>query len=38
MAAGVSDTLHDIEWIAGLIDARVPKPGRRGACKKRNSN
>src|SRR3546814_6803857 len=22
MAAGVSDTLHDMEWIVGLIDAR----------------
>ena len=38
MAAGVSDTLHDMEWIAGLIDARAPKPGRRGSYKKRNSN
>jgi len=29
MAAGVSDTLGDMEWIVGLIDARAPKPGRR---------
>ena len=28
MAAGVSDTLHDMEWIVGLIDARAPKPNR----------
>ena len=28
MAAGVSDTLRDMEWIVGLIDARVPKPNR----------
>jgi IS1 family transposase len=38
MAAEVSDTLHDMEWIVGLIDARAPKPGRRGSYKKRNSN
>jgi len=41
MAAGVSDTLHDMEWIVGLIDARTPKPGPRGPYKKRdggNSN
>ena len=28
MAAGVSNTLHDMEWICGLIDARAPKTGR----------
>lgn len=28
MAAGVSDTLRDMEWIVGLIDARAPKPNR----------
>ena len=28
MAAGVSDTLQDMEWIVGLIDARAPKPNR----------
>ena len=28
MAAGVSDTLHDMGWIVGLIDARAPKPNR----------
>jgi IS1 family transposase len=38
MAAGVSDTLHDMEWIVGLIDARAPKPGPRGPYKKVNSN
>lgn len=36
MAAGVSDTLHDMEWIAGLIDARAPKPGRPRTYKKRS--
>lgn len=34
MAAGVSDTLHDMEWIVSLIDARAPKPGPRGPYKK----
>ena len=28
MAAGVSETLHDMEWIVGLIDARAAKPIR----------
>jgi IS1 family transposase len=35
MATGVSDTLHDTEWIVGLIDARAPAPKRRGPYKKR---
>ncbi|MEX2629296.1 MAG: IS1 family transposase [Tistlia sp.] len=35
MAAGVSDTLHDMEWIVGLIDARAPAPKPRGPYKKR---
>lgn len=30
MAAGVSDTLHDMEWIVGLIDARAPEPKKPG--------
>lgn len=38
MAVGVSDTLHDMEWIVGLMDARAPKPGPRGSYKKDNSN
>jgi IS1 family transposase len=37
MAAGVSDTLRDMEWIISLIDARAPKSGPRGPYKK-NSN
>ena len=39
MAAGVSDTLHDMEWVVGLIDENTPNPGPRGPYKKRpNSN
>ena len=34
MAAGVSETLHDMEWIVGLIDARAKKPGRPKTYKK----
>lgn len=29
MAAGVSDSLHDMEWIVGLVAARAPTPGAR---------
>ena len=35
MAAGVSDTMHDMEWIVNLIDARAPAPKKRGPYKKR---
>lgn len=35
MAAGVSDTLRDMEWIVGLIDARAPKPNRPKTYRKR---
>lgn len=38
MAAGVSDTLHDMKWIVGLIGARVPKRRPGGPQKKANSN
>jgi len=30
MAAGVTDTLRDMEWIVSLIDARAPEPARPG--------
>jgi hypothetical protein len=36
MAAGVTDHLLDVEWIASLIDARAPKPGPRGPYRKRS--
>ena len=35
MAAGVSHTLCDMEWIVSLIDARARKPSRPKTCKKR---
>lgn len=38
MAAGVTDTLRDVEWIVDLVDEMAPKPGPRGPYKKRNSN
>lgn len=37
MAAGVSETLHDMEWIVGLIDARAPTQKKRGPYKKRQA-
>ena len=30
MAAGVSDTLRNMEWIVSLIDARAAKPHKPG--------
>ena len=30
MAAGLTDTLHDAEWIVGLIDANAPTPAKPG--------
>ena len=38
MAAGVSDTLHDMDWIVGLMDARSPAPKKRGPYKKKDSS
>ena len=35
MAAGVSDTLRDMEWIVGLINAPTPKPNRPKTYRKR---
>ena len=35
MAAGVSDTLRDVEWIVGLIDGRASKPTRPATYRKR---
>ena len=39
MAAGVSDTLHDMRWLVGVIDAAAPAAKPRGPYKKKdNSN
>ena len=38
MAAGVSDTLHDMVWIAGIIDAAAPAPKPRGPYKKKDNS
>jgi hypothetical protein len=35
MAGGVTDTLRDVAWIAGLVEAAGPKPNPRGPYKKR---
>ena len=35
MAAKVTDTLRDMEWIVSLIDARAPKPNRPKTYRKR---
>ena len=35
MAAGITDTLHDMEWIVGLMDARAPSPNRPETYRKR---
>ncbi len=36
MAAGVSTMLHDMTWLAGIVDAAAPKPGPRGPYKKKD--
>lgn len=35
MAAGVTSELRDVDWIAELVEARDPKPGKRGPYRKR---
>ena len=35
MAAGVTDTLRDMAWLVGIIDAAAPAPKPRGPYKKR---
>ena len=36
MAAGVTDTLRDMTWLAGIIEAAAPKAGPRGPYKKKD--
>ena len=38
MEAGLTDTLHGMDFIIDLIDAREPKDKKRGSYKKRISN
>lgn len=38
MQAGLTDTLHDVDFIIDLIDAKNPPPKKRGPYKKRISN
>lgn len=39
MEAGLSDSVHSMEWIVGLIDAMEAEPKKRGSYKNRaNSN
>jgi len=35
MAAGVTNTLHDMAWLVGIIVAAAPAPKLRGPYKKR---
>lgn len=37
MAAGVSDTLHDMAWLVGIIDAAAPAPKPRGPYRKKSA-
>ena len=34
MAAGLSKELHDMDWLAELVEVAAPKPGKRGPYKK----
>ncbi len=38
MEAGITDTLHDLDFIVKLIDERAPAPKKRGPYKKKISN
>ena len=31
----IADTLHDMEWLAELVDAAAPKPAPRGPYRKK---
>ena len=36
MESGLTETLHDFEWIISLMDAKAPKPGRPKTYKKKS--
>ena len=36
MEAGLTDTLHDLEWIAEMVEAAAAKPGRPKTYKKKD--
>lgn len=39
MAAGVTDTLRDMTWLAEMVEASLPKSGKRGPYRRKdNSN
>ena len=38
MAAGLSETVSDMDDLVRIMDERAPKPGPRGSYKKQNSN
>ncbi len=38
MAAGLTDTLHDMEWLAEMIEAGLPKPQRPKKYRPRTAN
>ena len=38
MAAGLADHQYTMDWVVGLMDAKAPKPGPRGACRQADSN
>lgn len=38
MEAGLTDTLHDMDWLVDLVDAAAPKPNRPKTYRKRISN
>ena len=35
MAAGLTDTVHDIRWLSDMVTEQLPRPTKRGPYKKR---
>ena len=38
MAAGLTDRVYDMDWLVEMVNATLPKPGKRGPYKKRSSS